>query len=225
MISQRVIAAVNLRFWAVVVATILGAYALLVATAAAGPLEDDLFGKINVNDYSGVKSLLEQGANVNARAQGGYTPLSRAVSALNANPKIVQLLIDKGADVNAKADDGSRPLHLAIYSVNSEIVKLLIKSGADVNAQNNDGTTAHFIAKTLAPPEISRILEAAGAKPVNSPAAVAAKKEVNESDEERVSERIAKPAPKAKPAPRRHKAEGGSPPPPELPAGGALSGN
>jgi len=48
--------------------------------------------------------LLDQGADVNAKPTGGYTPLMAA--ALNGQKELVQLLIARGADPSAKDVSG-----------------------------------------------------------------------------------------------------------------------
>ena len=83
---------------------------------------------------SGVQAELDKGADVNAKALGGYTPLRFA--ARFGRMEIVELLIANGADVNAKDQDGRTPLHFAAGKCHKEIAELLIASGADVNAKD-----------------------------------------------------------------------------------------
>jgi len=217
MIVQRLTGAINLRVLSVVVAAILGASALLVSTTAAGPLEDQLFDCRSYNDY---KNLLDQGANVNAKNNNGVPSL--ILETMRQRLDIIKFLLERGADVNAKDSNGRTALMWAVKGKQAPIAKLLIEKGADVNAKDNFGDTVLVYADN---DEIKRILQSAGAKPVKSAASAAAKEEVKESEAEQVSERAAKPAPKTKAAPRRPKTAGGAPRPPELPSGGALSGN
>ena len=59
-----------------------------------------------------IKSLLANGADVNAKGLFGWTPLHLA--AQYGHKEIVEYLIEKGgADVNAKGKYGLTPLHLA----------------------------------------------------------------------------------------------------------------
>lgn len=89
--------------------------------------------------------LITKGADVNAKAKNGTTPLQRA-SQLDLLDT-AKLLIGKGADVNLKGWDGETPLISSWLSKNG-VAKYLIESGADVTAKDNDGRTAlHNVAR------------------------------------------------------------------------------
>ena len=76
--------------------------------------------------------LIAGGADVNAKALRGWTPLHIA-AALSVSPDIVKLLIDNGADVNAEARLAWTPLRFAARNGNFPIAQLLIENGADVD--------------------------------------------------------------------------------------------
>jgi ankyrin repeat protein len=90
-------------------------------------------------DNEQVKSLISQGADINAKNRTGDTPLHVAI----ANHKIetASLLIQKGADVNTKDRKGNTPLHAAAVKGDIKTANLLISKGADVNAENKYGLT------------------------------------------------------------------------------------
>jgi ankyrin repeat protein len=88
--------------------------------------------------------LITEGADVNANARNGFTPLHRA--AYQGHKEIAELLIANGADVNAKRDNGSTPLHKAAENGQKEIAELLIAEGADMNANTDNGETPLDIA-------------------------------------------------------------------------------
>jgi len=73
------------------------------------------------------KVLVSNGADINAKDEGGHTPLQNAV--FHGDKNVVEFLIAKGAEIS---------IHLAAYIGNCEKVKSLIKSGADPNSSNND---------------------------------------------------------------------------------------
>ena len=79
-------------------------------------------------DIKPLQTLLEQGADVNARNKYGDTPLHYAVS--NGHTEIAQLLINKGADINAKMKTGQTALDLAKNWGHTELIALLQSYGA-----------------------------------------------------------------------------------------------
>ena len=64
---------------------------------------------------------------MNAKGDGGLTPLSRA--AKNGEKETAELLIAKGADVNAKTKRGDTPLDVAILLNQPEIADIIRKHG------------------------------------------------------------------------------------------------
>ena len=88
-----------------------------------------------------VQDCLGTGADPNARAVDGFTPLHLA-ALLSQTPETVTALINAGADPNARAEFGLTPLHrAAAHSQTPEIVTALINAGADPNARDGDGRT------------------------------------------------------------------------------------
>jgi len=91
-----------------------------------------------------VKSLIAQGADVNAKDSYGNTPLEMAVG--NKLKDIVELLISNGADVNAKHIFEKTCLMEAVRGNCKDIVQILISNGADVNARDHTGITVLMFA-------------------------------------------------------------------------------
>jgi ankyrin repeat protein len=100
-----------------------------------------IYGAAGGGDIEAVKEFLAIGADVNAKAGNGTTPLHDA-----ATKEITELLIANGADVNAKDDDGWIPLLYAVEGGYNEIVELLIDKGSDVNVKDKRGfTPLHWV--------------------------------------------------------------------------------
>jgi len=79
-----------------------------------------------------IKLLLDAGAEVNARAPDGSTPLMEAV----ARPCNLRPLLDGGADVNARDKSGRSALQVARAWKESTAVRLLEEAGAVTSEQN-----------------------------------------------------------------------------------------
>lgn len=107
------------------------------------------------------KTLLENGADVNARNSMDFTPLQTA--AIGAHAEIAGLLITHGADVNTKSKGGSTPLLVATYPGNPEFAECLVSYGAKVNCRTKDGWTPLHSAAGSGKIEIVRILVEHGA--------------------------------------------------------------
>ncbi|TBL71240.1 ankyrin repeat domain-containing protein [Paenibacillus thalictri] len=122
-----------------------------------------------------VKLLLDHGANPNAKAYNGYSPLKAAVFPLFANYRIetadtTAMLLAAGADVNVRDDEQQTPLITAsqYLPVSKQVVQLLYESGADVRAKDSRQKTAlHYIARKGDAEIVGKLL-ALGA-PANDP--------------------------------------------------------
>ena len=67
--------------------------------------------------------LIERGANVNCRGEGGGTPLHEAAG--NGQIEFAQLLLDHAANINAKDDKGKTPLTIALENKQTTMAKFL----------------------------------------------------------------------------------------------------
>jgi ankyrin repeat protein len=82
-----------------------------------------------------VMHLLSQGANMEARRYGQYTPLQ--VACLYEHYPVVKYLVKKGANIEARTDQLT-PLYLANLNGNTDIVRFLISQGADTRIEKYD---------------------------------------------------------------------------------------
>lgn len=109
-----------------------------------------------------VKTLLEEGADVNAKDEDGFTVLMYA--ALSGNLQLVKHLVNRGADVNARDKDGKTALMFVAAKGDLEAVRFLLDSGADVHAEAANGNTALQLAEEEDNREIVMLLKSHGAE-------------------------------------------------------------
>ncbi|XP_056124271.1 poly [ADP-ribose] polymerase tankyrase-1 isoform X1 [Rhinichthys klamathensis goyatoka] len=87
-----------------------------------------------------VEHLLQAGANVHARDDGGLIPLHNACSFGHA--EVVSLLLCQGADSNSRDNWNYTPLHEAAIKGKIDVCIVLLQHGADPNIRNTDGKSA-----------------------------------------------------------------------------------
>jgi ankyrin repeat protein len=123
---------------------ILAVLLLLVPSAQANAQSDDLFNAAGKGDLARVKTLLANGADINAKSHNGGTALIWA--SYFGKPEVVQALIDKGADVNARDTGGQTALFLASQEDHLIIVQALLAKNADPDISTDKAETALTIA-------------------------------------------------------------------------------
>jgi ankyrin repeat protein len=97
-----------------------------------------------------VETLIEHGANVNAKNPLGWTALMKAIYNYELDrgfPDIVAALIEAGAEIENQIAYGTRPLMLAAGYGQTEVIEILLGAGADVHARNEGGFTARTMAE------------------------------------------------------------------------------
>ncbi len=123
-------------------------------TAKKWPL---LLEALQKGDLEAVKTLIEEGVNVNL-IRDGVTPLMIASSA--GRTEIAEAILQAGVNVNEKSDDGWTALHKAAFDQKGPaIVDLLMQSGIDVEAKNKSGKTALNLAGEKGHREIVRAIK------------------------------------------------------------------
>lgn len=153
-----------------------------------GPKEAKLFDAIYENNKKMVKSILDEGVNVNVKNTAHQAPLHivqdedilkmlvekgadvNAVDEYNMTPifnkdiVLAKILVEAGADIQIKSNKGNSLLMWYSYSGYSDGVEYLVGLGADVNVKNSDGQTAYDIAQTFGHSELTKYLKSVGAK-------------------------------------------------------------
>ncbi|NXW61135.1 RN5A ribonuclease, partial [Eurystomus gularis] len=126
---------------------------------------EDLAFKLNAavrnSNIKDVLELLEKGADVNSKAESGWTPLQSAVQANDED--MVQLLLDKGACPHARKDNGGTAFTEAAIVGNVNILKLLLDRGLNIDDHDDNGFTAFMEAAWYGREEALKFLYSKGA--------------------------------------------------------------
>jgi ankyrin repeat protein len=123
----------------------------LVLTASLGaqqPSASAVADAAERGDVAAVKSLLKDGADVNAAQGDGMSALHWAAE--RGDAELASVLIYAGANIGAQTRIGQyTPLHLAGKSGSVAVATALVKAGADVNVRStNSGVTPLHMAAT-----------------------------------------------------------------------------
>ncbi|WP_422459774.1 MULTISPECIES: ankyrin repeat domain-containing protein [unclassified Endozoicomonas] len=131
---------------------------LMGATKKLSPDDKNLLKAAEDGDLASMKTLLEQGADIESRGRYGETPLFLAVT--SEKPEVLNCLLAAGASVNVRNPSGQTPLHRAR---SGETVHQLLAWGADIEARDNCGNTPLFQACSKADLEMLKVFLDAGA--------------------------------------------------------------
>ncbi|KFZ55102.1 2-5A-dependent ribonuclease, partial [Antrostomus carolinensis] len=135
------------------------------STPSSMETAEDLALKLNAavreSNIKDVLELLEKGADVNSKAESGWTPLQSAVQADDED--LVRLLLDKGACPHARKDNGGTAFTEAGIVGNVNILKLLLDHGLNINDHDDNGFTAFMEAAWYGKEEALKFLYSKGA--------------------------------------------------------------
>jgi len=121
-----------------------------------------IHGAACMGDLVRIKSHLEQGTEVDAKDELGWTPLFWAASM--GQSEVGLFLLSKGAKANTKIQNEHTPLHQAAKSGAFQLVEALISKGADVNAKGKQGNTPLHNAAVGGHRQVAELLIANGAE-------------------------------------------------------------
>ncbi|MCE2541561.1 MAG: ankyrin repeat domain-containing protein [Acidobacteria bacterium] len=159
--SERGTSAARIALACVCCSALLLALVAVRAAAAAAPPEAPLADAAKRADWAAVRTLLQQGADVDARQGDGSTALHWA--SYRNNGKIAALLIGAGADVDAANDLGVTALWAACENGSADMVETLLAAGADPNTPLPFGETPLMTAARSGNADVVGRLLAAGA--------------------------------------------------------------
>jgi ankyrin repeat protein len=135
---------------------------ILLLTGSAFAFAGSLHDAARDGDLEAARTLIDEGAAIDAQSDRGETPLILAI--LAGNDAVAELLIEQGAAIDGRNAGGFTPLHAAAYAGDAAIAEDLLDRGADVNdAENKAGVTPLFPAIEEDHAEVAELLIARGA--------------------------------------------------------------
>ncbi len=127
--------------------SVAAAFCLSALLTAAPPGNSPVADAAMTRDTVTVRSLLRQGADVNAAQGDRMTALHW--SAMNGDADLTATLLYAGANVRATTRlGGYTPLHLASQGGASAVIEALVKAGAVIDAGTSTGADALMLAAT-----------------------------------------------------------------------------
>ena len=141
---------------------LLAASAALRGQADLAPAASPLIAAVRAVNVAGVRALLADAVDVDARQPDGATPLHWAMH--REHVEIADLLVGAGADVDAVNDLGVTPLLMASARGHGELVERLLAAGADPNGALASGETALMAAARAGSLQAVNALLDAGAR-------------------------------------------------------------
>src|SRR5687767_5711949 len=144
-----------------VLATLCSVLLLSAMTAAQAPgAQSPVADAAMRRDVEQVRTLLKQGADVNAAQGDGMTALHWAAE--HGDAALAQMLVYAGANVAPVTRIGAyTPLHLAGKTGSAPVVTVLVKAGADANVRTASGAVPlHFAAASGNAATVAALLDA-----------------------------------------------------------------
>jgi ankyrin repeat protein len=134
--------------------------AAILFAGASGPPETSVADAAMRDDLSAVRSLIADGADVNAAQGDGMTALHWAADL--GNDEIATILIASGANLEAHTRIGDlTPLLIAAEAGSGPVVRALLEAGARADARSSvgGGTALHYAAEAGSADAVRALLE------------------------------------------------------------------
>ncbi|MFF2457121.1 ankyrin repeat domain-containing protein [Peribacillus simplex] len=103
-------------------------------------MNEQLIQAVALNETDRIRSLIDQGADLNTQDSEGRT--ATMIATYNNDVETAKILIEAGADVNIQDDMKNSPFLYAGAEGYIDILKLAIEAGADPSITNRYGGTA-----------------------------------------------------------------------------------
>lgn len=101
--------------------------------------ETPLMRAAHYGDLDALQTLMQAGAEIEARSNWGQTPLIAAARGGAAD--VIEALIYAGANVEAVTNVGNTPLMFAAEGGHCDAIKVLLREGANLEARDRNGRT------------------------------------------------------------------------------------
>ena len=108
-----------------------------IISGCTSEMDKDLVSAAGTGNAAKVIFLIDRGANIEAHAIDGWTPLTAAANGGHLN--VVKILLENKVDIDASEEGGNTAIFWAAFYGHTEVVRLLIKHGADVNKKAKRG--------------------------------------------------------------------------------------
>lgn len=109
-------------------------------------MSNNLFRYAQIGNIEKIKSLLEQGADINLQDDDNWTALHYAVD--DSQSECLTFLIEQGISLEAKDKEGKTAIYHAAENGEAKCLNILIKHGANIHTTDNHDWTALHAAAT-----------------------------------------------------------------------------
>ncbi len=137
--------------------------AMLCLAYAGNPIDGEMVNAAARGDWNKVRSLVREGADVNARNGWGESALM--IASWHGRREVVRWLLENSADINATNANHWNALMMAAARGNREVVEQLLARGAQVNGRTRFGWTPLMLAAAGCYSDLVEILIRHGASP------------------------------------------------------------